>query len=182
LTLALTRDKEVSMRILLRAAIAGAVALPAGAAELTVTLDVPRLAVAEYHRPYIAMWLETPDGASAANLAVWYEVHRTNGGGEEWLKDLRRWWRRIGRSAQLPMDGISGPTRAPGTHTFTAADDRMPLQELPAGRYELVIEAAREVGGRELLRVPFEWPVRTAHSVQRDGERELGSVTVTLNP
>ena len=48
------------------------------AAELTVTVAVPRLEVAEYHRPYVAVWIERPDHSVAANLVVWYDVGMKN--------------------------------------------------------------------------------------------------------
>lgn len=47
-------------------------------------------------------------------------------------------------------------------------------------RTRLVVEAAREVGGREIVRVPFQWPVKG--SAQAAGEHELGAVTVSVNP
>jgi len=39
-----------------------------------------------------------------------------------------------------------------------------------------VVEAAREVGGRELLRLPFQWPPRAPTTAKVAGEHELGAV------
>ena len=39
----------------------------AWAAEVQLKLDIPRLNVAEYHRPYVAVWLEKAGG----ELLVW---------------------------------------------------------------------------------------------------------------
>jgi hypothetical protein len=51
-----------------------AVAAPALAADLTVSVEVPRLSVAAYHRPYVAVWIERPDEQVAVRtVAVWYE-------------------------------------------------------------------------------------------------------------
>jgi Predicted periplasmic protein (DUF2271) len=47
----------------------------ATAADLSVSIEVPRLNVAEYHRPYVAAWLERPDQSVAAHLNVWYDVN-----------------------------------------------------------------------------------------------------------
>ena len=47
-----------------------------------------------------------------------------------------------------------------------SATDKAPLQNLPQGEYHLVVEAAREVGGREILRIPFQWPIRSAESLK----------------
>lgn len=161
-------------------------AAPAAAAEITVKVEIPRLSVAEYHRPYVAMWLERADQSPVATLSVWYDVKLKNAEGTKWLKDMRQWWRKAGRDLQMPADGISGATRAPGEHTVTFTDGKAPLAKLPAGEYQLVVEAAREVGGRELLRVPFAWPPEAAKSgaksMQAKGQHELGTVTVSLKP
>jgi hypothetical protein len=50
------------------------------------------------------------------------------------------------------------------------------------GDYQLVVEAAREVGGRELLKLPFTWPVAAASEQTQNGEHELGRVTLSLKP
>ncbi len=155
---------------------------PLMAADLQVSVEIPRLQVAEYHRPYVAIWLEKTDQSHVADLAVWYDVKMEDKEGEKWLKDLRQWWRRSGRSLQLPVDGVSAATRAVGSHTLSFDDSQVPLKELPPGDYRLVIEAAREVGGRELLRVPFSWPATEQKIHQAQGESELGAISLTLNP
>ncbi|MBA1271893.1 DUF2271 domain-containing protein [Stutzerimonas azotifigens] len=152
------------------------------AADLELGVEIPRLQVAEYHRPYVAIWLEAPDQTHVANLAVWYDTKLKDKEGEKWLKDLRQWWRRSGRSLEMPVDGISGATRAVGVHKLTYSDGQAPFKDLPAGDYRVVVEAAREVGGRELLRLPFSWPPRQAATELAQGESELGKLTLTLKP
>lgn len=154
---------------------------PLMAAELKIDVEIPRLPVAEYHRPYVALWLERPDKSHVANLAVWYDLKLKDNEGEKWLKDMREWWRRSGRSLQMPVDGVSSATRAVGTHRLTFDDSKGPLKDLPAGEYRLVVEAAREVGGRELLRLPFSWPPQKTEKQQAQGASELGTVTLELN-
>ncbi|MCY1228064.1 hypothetical protein D9M68_917410 [compost metagenome] len=95
---------------------------------------------------------------------------------------MRQWWRKAGRDLSMPADGISGATRAPGEHTVSFRDGKNPLGKLPAGDYQLVVEAAREVGGRELVRVPFTWPPQSAQTARARGDHELGGVTVDLKP
>lgn len=155
---------------------------PAMAGTLNVSIEIPRLNVAEYHRPYTAVWLEKADQSFAANLSVWYEIKLQNNKGTEWLKDMRQWWRKTGRELQMPVDGISGATRAPGTHQLTFTEGKAPLSALPAGEYRLVVEAAREVGGRELVAIPFTWPARTAQTLNAKGEHELGAISLQLKP
>jgi hypothetical protein len=170
------------MRALLSFAASGLFAVPAVAAEVKVKIEIPRLMVAEYHRPYVAIWVERPDQSVAANLAVWYDLKLRDGEGTKWLKDMRQWWRRSGRELTMPVDGISGATRAAGEHELAFSSSAQPLADLPAGDYRLVIEAAREVGGRELLRVPFQWPPKEAADETVQGEHELGAVALTLTP
>lgn len=155
---------------------------PLYAADLQLDVEIPRLDVAEYHRPYIAVWLEHPDQSHAANLAVWYDTKLKDKEGEKWLKDLRQWWRRSGRSLEMPVDGVSSATRAVGSHTLKFSDQQAPLKALEAGDYRLVVEAVREVGGRELLRIPFSWPPQQNASHLAQGQSELGAITLTLNP
>ena len=155
---------------------AGSVAGPALAADLNVSVEIPRLSVAAYHRPYVAVWIERPDNTAVRTLAVWYEVSNV-AEGKDWLKDMRTWWRRGGRSLTLPADGVSSATKAPGRHTVTVPGAR--LSSLPAGDYVLVVEAARELGGREAVRVPFRWGA--ANTARASGSSELGAVSVTVS-
>ncbi len=166
------------------AAVGVFVSAPVLAAELSISVEVPQLQVAEYHRPYVAFWLER-DGAHAANLAVWYQLEKNGQDaekGEEWLKDMRQWWRRSGRNLEMPVDGISGATKAPGVHNLTFTPGQGVLADLPAGEYQLVVEAAREVGGRELLKLPFQWPPAQKETLSADGSSELGTLNLTLTP
>lgn len=159
-------------------------ALPATAAEMTVQVEIPRLNVAEYHRPYVAVWVERADKSVAANLALWYQQKKSdkNEEGTKWLKDMRQWWRRSGRELTLPVDGVSSATRPAGQHAMRFTEGAGPLGTLPAGSYALVVEAAREVGGRELVSVPFQWPPTAATQAQARGSDELGAIGLELKP
>jgi hypothetical protein len=151
----------------------------AAAADLSLNVEIPNLPVAEYHRPYVAIWVEGPDQAIAANLAVWYQVR---GDHTKWLPDLRQWWRRGGRDLKVPVDGLTGATRPAGQHILKFDAAAQPLAGLAPGKYSLVVEAVREVGGREAVRIPFEWPIKTAKRASAQGSSELGAVALTLNP
>jgi hypothetical protein len=162
------------------AAALGAFAAPAAAADLNVSVTLPQQTGAAYHRPYVAVWIERPgaDGGAGAplrTLAVWYEVSNT-AEGKDWLKDMRSWWRGLGRAMTLPADGVSSATKAPGRHAIAIPGAR--LRDLPAGDYAIVVEAARELGGRETVRVPFVWG--RANTAQGTGRTELGAVSVAV--
>jgi hypothetical protein len=156
-------------------------AFPALAADMALKVEIPRLTVAEYHRPYVAIWIEKADQSFAGNLAVWYDIKMRNNEGTKWLKDMRAWWRKTGRELAMPVDGISGATRAPGEQAVQFADTTA-LGKLAPGEYNVVLEAAREVGGREVVKVPFVWPPTAATTTQARGEHELGAISVTVKP
>lgn len=164
------------------AALCAASGLPAVAGGLNVGVEVPRLDVAEYHRPYVAVWLERADNSVAASLSVWYDTKLRAGEGTKWLKDLRQWWRRTGRELSMPVDGVTQPTRPAGKHSLSFAEGSNPLPQLAPGSYKLQVEAAREVGGRELVTIPFEWPIKQATTLKAAGKTELGEIQLELKP
>jgi len=151
-------------------------------AELNLKLEIPRLQVAEYHRPYVAVWVENEDQSTAAQLAVWYQTDRKKEDGTQWLKDLRQWWRRGGRELQMPVDGVTGATRPAGEHVLSYKSTDKQLANLAPGKYNVVVEATREVGGRELLRLPFEWPGTQQQTATAQGKSELGAITLNVTP
>ena len=150
------------------------------AADLSVKFELPQMNVAEYHKPYVAIWIERADQSVASTLAVLYDVKKKDNAGEKWVKDMRTWWRKAGRETTLPMDGVSGATRAAGSHTMSFGPARTGIDKLPAGDYKLVIEAAREAGGRELVRVPFTLPAKGKVAASASGKEELGAVSIEI--
>lgn len=160
---------------LVAATVAVAAADTALAASATVTLEIPRLNVQPYRKPYVAVWLEDAAGKQVKMAAVFHDQARI---GARWLPDLRTWWRVGGRAMNMPADGISRPTQAPGRHTVTVSG----LEGLAPGRYSVVVEAAREKGGRELIKVPFEWRAGRRASGSAKGNAELGAISVSVQP
>jgi hypothetical protein len=147
--------------------LAGVLATPATAGTISITL--PQMPVAEYHKPYVAAWIEPVGGGAAQTVFVWYDLRKPNNGGAKWLADVRSWWRKSGRTLNLPADGLSGATRAPGTY-------KIPLPaNLKSGAYTLFVEAARESGGREMVSLPITIPAKAAST---SGKTELGAVTL----
>jgi hypothetical protein len=102
----------------------------------------------EYHRPYVASWIENSKSKSVRTLLLWREQAK-------WLKDIRRWWRKAGRKDTDLVDGITSATRAAGKFqlSFLAEDDDK--KSLKNGQYTLFIEVVRENGGRAIIRQPF---------------------------
>lgn len=147
-------------------------------AKLEVTL--PQLDVAEYHKPYVAVWIEDSK-RKATQVAVWYDVDMREHKGKEWLKDLRQWWRRGGRSLDLPYDGLTSATKGPGDYIIDTQLNNA-LAALPDGNYTLRVEASREVGGREVVSLPVTLPLSNAAlPLESAGKSELGRVVLRFN-
>lgn len=165
---------QLSTRIVMTGAAFAGLAGPAAAQSIDLTVTIPRLSVAEYHRPYVAIWLEKT-GAPAKTLAVWYDHDMKDNEGTKWLRDVRQWWRASGRGLSFPADGITGATKAPGTHKVSLG-----MGAMTPGDYTLLVEAAREVGGRELVKLPFSWPPKPGQSASAAGSTELGAVSAAF--
>jgi hypothetical protein len=163
-------------RILLTGLASGGLAAPATAGTVELALTVPPLRVAEYHRPYVAIWLEQPGQPGIRTLAVWYDYDNRENGGLKWLADLRSWWRKGGRDAAKPADALTGATRAPGPQRA-----KFDVGALKPGDYVLGVEAAREEGGRELVTLPFSWN-GSAATASASGKTELGAISASIKP
>lgn len=153
----------------------------AQAGQVQIDVDIPQAPVAEFHKPYVAGWIETKAGQPAGDVFVWYDQRKPNNGGAKWLSDLRTWWRKSGRLLNLPVDGLSGATRAPGRQILKLDAAASAFKALKPGAYQLVVEAARENGGHSLVRTPFTWNGQ-AFSATASTTGELGAVAITYRP
>lgn len=122
---------------------------PLQAAESEITLQIPEIATAQYYRPYVAVWIENAEQQPVKLIALWRKE-------PDWLKDIRRFWRKIGRSEPVLVDAMTGATRTPGKYrlSWDGKDDQG--DALPEGKYTLYVEASREQGGRSLQKIDFE--------------------------
>lgn len=141
------------------------------ASKIHAEITIPSLDVNPYHKPYVAVWLEKPNRKYVTTLALWADDM-------EWYKDLRQWWRKAGRSQQ-PYDGVTGATKKPGRYQITWSGKDAYDQVIPTGNYLLNVEASREEGGREFIKIPIVLNEKNELVVQ--GEHELGKITLTLS-
>ncbi|MFV0276407.1 MAG: DUF2271 domain-containing protein [Parahaliea sp.] len=134
------------------------------AANLRLRYELPRLAVAEYHPPYVSIWISNGERQTVKNLLLLGESER-------WAKENRRWWRKVGRRDPTLLDGIARPTRSPGVYdlVWDGRDDFG--RPLPTGDYTLHLEASREAGGTAYRQIPFVWGgAATEYNAAAQGE------------
>lgn len=106
-----------------------------------------------YRRPYVAVWVEDPDGKPVRNLIFW--VSQGGSGPFQWLPDLKRWYADVmARVKVTKFDPfvIAQPTRPPGEYSvaWDGKDDKGVA--VKPGEYTILIEAVREQGGYGLIR------------------------------
>lgn len=125
----------------------------AGGLELVVNFELDRPEGGRYRRPYVAVWLEDEDEFPVRTALLWMQ---TKDPGPRWHRDLLRWYRQDGvrklADGKALIGTISGATRGPGKYTavFDGLDDNG--KPLPAGKYTLFLEVAREHGTYQLIR------------------------------
>ncbi|MCC4274162.1 DUF2271 domain-containing protein [Marinomonas communis] len=136
------------------------------AASMEVSFDIPQVTTGKYARPYVAIWAE--QGKESKPLLVWH----LQGKEDKWLKDLRRWWRKIGRY-DAHVDSLTGATKGPGHY-----QESLDLGDW--SEFTLYIEAARENGGRSLVKTKIDLNSATQYSIP--AEAEIGPIQISINP
>jgi len=133
---------------------------------LEVEMTLPKMDVSPYHKPYVAVWLETTKRKPVKTFVFWREQ-------SDWFKDLRQWWRKVGRNETPNYDAVSGATRKPGTYTFD-----WQVSDL-TGEFVLHFEAVREQGSREYLKQKINLGQTQTYFLQ--GNSEFGEIKIDIN-
>jgi len=114
-------------------------------AKLDVQFELPKIDTTMYARPYVAVWVEDSSRKSVKTIELWV-------GKDEWLKDLRSWWRKVGRYDRALVDAVTSATRPAGQYRFVWDGKSDSGEKLEQGEYTIHIEVVREHGGRNYLR------------------------------
>lgn len=114
-------------------------------AKLDVQFELPKIDTTMYARPYVAVWVEDNSRKSVKTIELWV-------GKDEWLKDLRSWWRKVGRYDRELVDAVTSATRPAGQYRFVWDGKSDSGEKLEQGEYTIHIEVVREHGGRNYLR------------------------------
>ena len=145
-----------------------------GQTHIAIQVTIPEVDSTPYHRPYVAVWLENTQRKGLHTFAFWREQ-------EDWFKDLRQWWRKIGRKHSPNYDGVSGATRKPSTYELNWDGILTTGKTLPEGEYVLHFESVREQGSREYLRQKIQIKNKVTQHYSIQGQREIGLVTIRIN-
>lgn len=145
---------------------------PATPLDLEITLELARIDSPRYRRPYVAVWVENEQGQPVRAISLWSEKPR-------YLNEMRRWYRdypTVNRFGGDLSPSVSSATRSPGKYTlrWDGLDDKgAPVKP---GKYTILIEAAREHGGYDLMRQEINWDGRTAQQFSLPAGNEIAGV------
>ncbi|WP_394205838.1 DUF2271 domain-containing protein [Shewanella waksmanii] len=149
---------------------------PAFAGKLAIDLNLAEITEGQYLRPYTAVWVEDSRGKHVDTIALWRWDE-----GEKWLKDIRRWWRKIGREEAGFIDGVTGATRPSGAYKLDWDMTDSAGSAVKSGKYTLLVEVVREHGNRSLVRHKFNHD-GNPFAVTLAPTDETGEITITYQP
>jgi hypothetical protein len=116
--------------------------------ELTVSIELSLIEGYRIHRPYVAVWIEDENHAPVRTISVWFGKYK-------YLNELRAWSRdestRSTSEDTHILNSVSSATRPPGKYTFQWDGKDDAGNPVKAGKYNVMIEAAREHGSYQLL-------------------------------
>ncbi len=139
--------------------------------ELEIQVELPKIDTGTYHRPYVAVWIENEQQQPVRLIEAWLEK-------PDWIKDLRRFWRKLGRSEPQLVDAKTGATKGPGSYKVRWDGKDEQGKAVAAGTYVLFVEAAREQGGRNLAKQAFKWDGSSVQ-IEIKASKELGKIQLT---
>ncbi len=142
--------------------------------ELSITLQIARIDDMRARPPYVAVWIEDAKRYPVRMIGLWYRKPR-------YLEDMHAWIRqeRLRSSAEgteLPAS-VTGATRSAGVYTLRWDGKDNLGRYVLAGKYSVVIEAAREHGTYQLMRRELDFN-GTPQQVHLPGNAEISSAAL----
>jgi thiamine biosynthesis lipoprotein ApbE len=139
--------------------------------ELTISVD---LAVFNgfAKRPYLAVWAEDANKKPVRTIALWYNKDR-------YLPEMRGWYRMAesagGADAYTFAHSVASATRGGGKYTIQWDGKDNSGKLVPAGKYTIYIEAAREHGSYQLLHDEMDFSGSPAKTELKGGTEISGA-------
>lgn len=142
-------------------------------AQMDIEFVIPSIVTSTYARPYVAVWIEGAKGKPVRTLQLWV-------GKDEWLKDLRSWWRKIGRNDRVLVDAVTSATRPAGKYRFSWDGLNDQGLRVEQGEYTFYVEVVREHGGRNYLRQKLKLAEQN-FTHRLNPTQETGAITINYN-
>jgi hypothetical protein len=139
-------------------------------AKMDIELVIPSIETSTYARPYVAVWIEDAQRKPVRTLQLWV-------GKDEWLKDIRSWWRKVGRYDRVLVDAVTSATRPAGKYRFSWDGLDHHGNRVEQGDYTFYVEVVREHGGRNYLRQKLTL-AETDFNHELDATEETGVITL----
>ena len=141
---------------------------------LTINLELARVS-GMARRPYVAVWIEDKDHFPVRTVALWYD------GKSRYLPELRAWYRAdrlraMAEGSQI-VDAITSATRVAGKYALQWDGKDNAGKTVPAGKYTIFIEAAREHGTYQIIRQEMDLPSPSKH-VDLAGGTEISGASI----
>ena len=148
-------------------------AFPAGS-----QLEVAFTYSGQARNPYIAVWVETPEGDIVQTISLWLQINKSR-----YLDHLKRWYNAetnlLDAGGTNNLDAIAGASRPAGDYQVVWDGTDVEGNPVAQGDYVLCIEAAREHGPYELVSGPITIGT-TGFQATLDDNGELSAVEVTF--
>jgi hypothetical protein len=142
--------------------------------ELTVTIELSLIQGYRVHRPYVAVWIENEQHAPVRTIALWF-------GKFKYLNELRAWSREestrsVSEDTHV-LNSVYSATRHPGKYAFRWDGKDDFGNAVKAGKYTVMIEAAREHGSYQLMHQDMDFN-GSPKQFQLPGDVEIASATL----
>jgi thiamine biosynthesis lipoprotein len=117
--------------------------------ELTIGIELSLIDGFRVRRPYVAVWIEDEKRSPVRTIALWFAKFK-------FLRELYAWnlaENTLSTSEDTHvLNSVSSATRPPGKYTFRWDGKDSYGKPVKAGKYTVMIEAAREHGTDQLMR------------------------------
>jgi thiamine biosynthesis lipoprotein len=142
--------------------------------ELTISIDLSLIEGYRVRRPYLAVWIEDEKHSPVRTIALWFAKFK-------FLRELNA-WSRAENSVSASEDthvlnSVSSATRPPGKYTFRWDGKDNFGKPVRAGKYGVMIEAAREHGTDQLMHQEIDFNGLPIH-IQIPGGIEIASASL----
>ena len=142
--------------------------------ELTISVELARINDFRARRPYLAAWIEDGDKFPVRTIALWVEKPR-------YIDELKAWYkgdrlRSLAEGSDLTRS-VSSATRPAGKYTLKWDGKDNAGKLVKPGKYNVLIEAAREHGTYQLLHEEIDFS-GTPKKVQLPGGTEIAAASL----